>query len=287
MFGFVILSHRSPGQLLRLCRTLNTLYGDPPIACHHDFAQSAIDTAGFPPNVHFVRPSITTAWAKWSLVEATLAALRLLYDVADPDHFYVTHEADAFIDAFALREALSGNVVIGDAHLAHHRAPHNLALERDRYLRARLKIPIVRFRPPAHSTTAERYPRLGGLTVVLPFPAPRSPFGNGYECYVGSQWFTGNRKVAHRLLNPSPKDRKLQRFYRSRVVPDESYFQCVICNAPELVWKNRTFRYASWDGAHPIDLGVANIDAVMHFARKFREDDPALDLLDRHLGIAV
>jgi hypothetical protein len=309
MFGFVILSHRSPNQLMRLCLTLNALYNEPAIACHHDFDQCSIDTAAFPSNVHFVRPSIATAWAKWSIVEATLAGLRLLYSVADPEHFYLIsaadypcarretverdlaeHQADAFIDAFELREALRGNAVIGDGHLAHHRAPHNVKLERGRYLRAQAKIPIVRFRPPAYSTTAERFPRLGRLTVSLPFAAPDSPFGRRYRCYVGSQWFTGNRKLAGRLLSPSPEDRKLQKFYMSRVVPDESYFQCVICNAADMKWENRTFRHAFWDGAHPIDLGARHLDAILnsgaHFARKFREDDPVLGMIDRHLGIS-
>lgn len=306
MIGFVILSHRSPKQLLRLCRTLGRLYGDPPIACHHDFAQHMFDPSDFPSNVWFVRPSIATAWAKWSLVEATLTALELLYDSADPDVFYVISaadyptsspekaiadldrsDADVHIDAFPLREALNGDALIGDAHLAHHRAPHNLMLERGRYLNAQLRIPIVRLRPPAHSTTTERYPRLGRLTAALPFASPFSPFGHGYDCYVGSQWFTGNRRAAHKLLHPSPPDRKLQRYYRSRVVPDESYFQTVLCNDQSLSWENRTYRYANWHGAHPIDLFENDFDKIAasgaHFSRKFRENDPVLDRIDTFL----
>lgn len=308
MLGFVILSHRSPKQLLRLCRTLSRLYGDPPIACHHDFAQHMFDPCDFPSNVRFVLPSIATAWAKWSLIEATLAGLKLLYDEASPDVFYVISaadyptasaetviadlarsNADVHIDAFPLRTALNGDAptreaLVGDLHLAHHRAPHNLSLERDRYLNAQLRIPIIRLRPPAHSTTTNRYPRLGGVTIALPITAPASPFNRSYQCYVGSQWFTGNKRVAYKLLHPAARDSKLQRYYRSRIVPDESYFQTVLCNDKSLLWENRTFRYAQWDGAHPIDLTEHDLDAILasgaHFSRKFREDDPVLDQID-------
>ena len=85
--GFVILSHRDPAQLLRLVVTLNRLYDDPPIACHHDREQSPIDPGIFPGNVRFVEPSVRTGWAKWSVVRGFLAALRLLYDHAAPDWF--------------------------------------------------------------------------------------------------------------------------------------------------------------------------------------------------------
>lgn len=308
MFGFVVLSHRSPKQLLRLCTTLNKLYNNPAIACHHDFQQQMFDTSSFPPNVRFVTPSIATAWAKWSLVEATLAALKLLYDSADPDIFYVISAADyptaslkkvmtdlersdtdVCIDAFPLREALAGHPTIGDLHLAHHREAHNLALERGRYLNMQLRVPIIRLRPPVHSTTTERYPRLGRLTFALPFASPISPFDRSYKCYVGSQWFTGNRNAAQSLLNPSRKDLSLQAYYRSRVVPDESYFQTVLCNNHSLSWSNMTYRYANWHGAHPIDLTEDNFFAIVesgaHFSRKFDEGDPVLDKLDAFLSI--
>ncbi|MEO9467880.1 beta-1,6-N-acetylglucosaminyltransferase [Parasphingorhabdus sp.] len=306
MFGFVILSHKSPGQLLRLCETLNRLHNAPPIACHHDFSQAELDQKLFPPNVHFVDNWVTTGWGKWSLVEATLRGLRQLYSVSDPDYFVLLSGADypiataskihadleqsgadAFIDAFPVEESLAGNVPQGSPLLAHHRARYNLELERNRYIRAQLKIPIIRFRPPQHSSTLERYPRLGGTTVTLPFNSPSSPFDRTYRCYAGSQWFTGNRKVANKLLNPNEKDLKLQRYYRSRINSDESYFQTVICNDDSLSYQDKSFRYLIWRGAHPIDLGVEQFQDIigsgLHFARKFHPDDPVLDMINEQL----
>ena len=306
MIGFVILSHRSPGQLQRLCRTLNRMYRHPPIACHHDFTQSALDTGAFPVNVRFVNPSIATAWAKWSLVEATLAGLKLLYEHADPDVFYVIsaadyptapaeqviedlvrNQADVHIDAFALEAALAGNVLLGEDHLIHHRATSNVALARIRYLRAQLRIPIVRLRAPAYSTTSQRYPRLGRTTITLPWSDVQSPFGRNYQCYVGSQWFTAGRRAAQALLRPSESDLALRRYYCSRIVPDESYFQTVLCNRPDLSRDNRTFRWVRWGGAHPIELHEADLPAILasgaHFCRKFQPNAAVLDLIDAHI----
>ena len=56
--GFSILSHNEPEQLLRLVKTLNAMFGDPPIVCHHNFSQCSLDEALFPTNVRFVHPHI-------------------------------------------------------------------------------------------------------------------------------------------------------------------------------------------------------------------------------------
>lgn len=307
MLGFVLLSHREPEQVRRLINTLNATHDFPPIACHHDQSQSQLDTKTFPPNVYFVEPSRPTPWAKWQIVESTLATIELLYERSDPDYFFLISGADyptaraekvradvlgsgidAFIDHFSLDGAMDGKIVIGDAHLAHHRAPHNLKLERDHYQRAQIKVPVVRFRPPAYSSTRERFPRLGAVTMALPFDARGGPFHSDYRCYCGSQWFTGSRRVAARLLSPSPDDLRLRRHYQNRVMTDESYFQTVICNDPALTVTNRTFRFAIWDGAHPIDLTAQHYEALAgsgaHFSRKFRASDPVLDQLDHYLG---
>jgi hypothetical protein len=58
--GFAILSHGDQRQLRRLVDGLNLHYGDPPIACHHDFSQAPLDTTLFPSNVRFVVPPYRT-----------------------------------------------------------------------------------------------------------------------------------------------------------------------------------------------------------------------------------
>lgn len=310
--GFVVLSHRSPGQLRHLVRVLGELYGDPPIACHHDFAQCDLDTSDFPGNVCFVRPSLRTGWGKWSLVEASLRALDQLYQAADPDLFFLISaadypgahrekvlrdlaqsDADAWIDAFDLHDALHGQVPCGDPHLAHHRSPGNIRLAEARYLKALLKVPVLRLRPPAFSSTLERYPRLGRETIALPFASPRSPFGPSFRCHVGSQWFTARRSVAAKLLAPDGRAIRLQRYLRDRIVPDECYFQTVICNDQSVKWTPRTFRLAFWGGggAHPCEVEPRHLPQIAaeqpHFIRKLAEGAAVRPDLDRMLGLNV
>lgn len=309
MIGFVILSHRAPSQLKRLLGSLNALYDSPPIAVHHDFYQAPLDDDSLPPNVRFVRPHHRTGWGKWSLVQATLSGIQALYGYADPDYFVLlsgadypiapadtvladlkAQNSDAFIDAFSLERALARDIEAGQPNLAHHRSWPNVRLARNRYLRPQIRIPLIRKVPREGGRGFSV--RLGRHSQPLPFKPIFSPFDESYRCFVGSQWFTGSRAAARAILAPSRKDQALQRWLSRRVVPDESYFQTVICNSPGLNRVGRTFRFVEWNGggAHPKVLEIDDLDEMRssgdHFARKFEEDSPILDRIDHYLGLA-
>lgn len=303
MLGFVILSHREPSQLLRLVTTLNRLYDDPPIACHHDFSQADFDTAKFPKNIRFVRPHLRTGWAKWSAVAGTLRALALLYEDGGSDWFVLlsaadypvgpadevrreleTSGVDAFLDYREIGDTAVSAARYGplNPELAHYETDLTQALKWRRYIGAQLGLPRLR-------RERERW-RLGRQTVHLPFASPRNPFTGDLKCFHGEHWFTANRRVADLLLNPSPRHRQLQRYLATRTSPDECYYQTVICNAPDLRINRDNKRYAKWNGggAHPQDLGLAELDLMLasgaHFARKFAPGDPVLDRLDALLS---
>ncbi|NTZ42341.1 hypothetical protein G7A66_04380 [Altererythrobacter sp. SALINAS58] len=309
--GFVILSHQNPAGVLRLIDTLNRLYDFPPIACHHDWRQTSSERPESGKNVSFVSNPVRTGWGRWSVVEATLSALQLLYSKGQPDWFYVLsgtdypvvpgrdavsdleeRACDAFIDGFALDAALAGNIPAAQLPLLnHHRTPGNVQIARTRYLTATIRIPILRLSPPSYSTSAQSFPRLGAHTISLPFSSWRSPFGPSFKCYVGSQWFTANARVAHRLLSPTEKDKKLQTYLRGRVVPDECYFQTVILNDKQFKTTGETYRYLNWrsGGAHPEWISADQVPEIIssgaHFARKLEADSASLDILDKELGI--
>ena len=135
--GFVILSHSNPEQVVRLIETLNKLYGSPPIACHHDFFQSKMDRKTLPRNVKLVTPCIATGWGKFSVVEAFLAAVDVLYKESDPNWFCLLSGADypiakaevvldelehsscdAFLDVHQLHDSPSPARVIGSLNRA-------------------------------------------------------------------------------------------------------------------------------------------------------------------------
>lgn len=295
--GFVILSHRAPDQLHRLVRALNQLYGDPPIACHHDFGQAPLDRDRFPDNVQFVADWVATGWAKWSVVDAFLRALTLLYGDGGPDWFVLLSGADypvrgadavlaelrdsgcdAFIDVHQIAPAPAHATLTGTINpmLRHLDRDESLMTKWRFYLARQFWLPIVRRRP--------RW-RPGRLTVRLPW-AHQGPFKDGFTLWWGEHWFTGNRRVADVLLQPTDAHRALQRHLRWRTCPDEAYYQTVLCNTPGLTLNRNNKRFTEWNGggAHPMTLGAAEVTEIlasgMHFARKFDDDDTARDMID-------
>lgn len=81
-------------------------------------------------------------------------------------------------------------------------------------------------------------------------------------------------------------------YYTNFVSSPESYFQTVICNAPEFsnTTVNSDLHFIAWDkppGQHPKYISVDDmremVDSNAPFARKFHEDDPVLDKIDSEL----
>jgi hypothetical protein len=290
MLGFVILSHDSPEQVLRLVDRLAALYGQPPIVIHHDFSKSELDAALLPSCASVVRPHIVTARAQWSLVEATVLGLRGLYARHDaPDWFSVISGADYPVKpATAVLAELRHSP--GDAFMQYqHISAETAETEWQhrcvwRYFRRHFRLPdIVQSRMPFAENRA--WP---GWCA-----APSLPFSREFQCYAGSQWFTANRKCAERILRWYDSKNQLTSHYeRSRVpVPDESYFQCVLVNDTSLTIVNDNKRYLEWgQSGRPRTLTGQDLPSIMassaHFARKFALGDAVLDDLDRILGIA-
>ena len=102
-----------------------------------------------------------------------------------------------------------------------------------------------------------------------------SPFSETMKCYGGSQWLTGNRKAADRLLAQNAENHALFLHYSKRFIPDESFSQTILCNQPDLKISKDSLRYIDWSqgGHHPKTLGMEDIPGILasgaHFARKF------------------
>jgi hypothetical protein len=287
--GFVLLTHSNPEQTLRLVRTLQRVYDNPPICIHHDLSKSKIHVADFPNDVRFVTPHIKTKWARFPVVTATLKALQNLYDNANPKWFFLLSGAcypvmpaevvirdlsksgvDALLD---YREV--GNVEPpGNPALAYYVAPGNAPLVHGWYVGLHLWAPVVR-----------KGPTLGKRSFFFKMKDWRAPFDSTFKCFYGDHWFAGNQRAASVLLKPSHKHLQLRRHLRMRPVPEECYYQCVLANSDIKISKD-TRRFVDWRGGmHPQLLGVGHLDAIKqskaYFARKFAPNDPALDEIDR------
>jgi hypothetical protein len=285
---------------MRLVDRINRLFGDPPIACHHDFSQSYFERSHFPANVEFVRPHVQTRWGTISLVHAMLRALRLLYDSKSPDWFYLLSGSDYPIRD---RDAVTGELSRSpfDAYIQVRKIDHRQApprgiadsggLDSASYLRLAYERYIARSLP----IPSWRHPHRGPAAAHLHFTHPTllkpfHPFTDSYHCYAGSQWFAANARSAAALL--APENERLLKYFAGRFPPDEAFCPTVLGNAKDLKVCGENKHYVSWErGHHPRLLDVGDVPAMLasgaHFARKLAADAPVLDLLDAHLGIAA
>ncbi|KAK6944540.1 Glycosyl transferase, family 14 [Dillenia turbinata] len=109
----------------------------------------------------------------------------------------------------------------------------------------------------------------------------------------GSAWTILSRSFAeYCVVGWDNLPRALLLYCTNVVSSPEGYFQTLICNSED--YKNTTvnhdLRYITWDTPpkqHPRTLGIKDYKKIVMsnrpFARKFEQDDPALDKIDREL----
>ncbi len=283
--GFVLLTHQNPLQIHRLVATLNTMFNRPPIVCHHDFGQCSLDTADFPANVTFIRPHLATLWGDFSVVEATVRCLQVMFSApAAPDWFILLSGADYPIKP---AQQIIGDIAASpyDAHI-HHRLidPANLSHWWDKLCCQRYHtVLLAPFLPRRWHRLRTRLRLPAGLA------RPLTPFSAEFRCYAGGAWFLTNARTVAHIIHSFQTNPKLNRHYRRATLADESYFQTMLANAPGLRLSNNVYRYTDWSagGRHPKTLTLTDLPnlqaSTAHFARKFdlNRDSAILDELDQ------
>jgi hypothetical protein len=286
--GFAVLTHDAPQQLLRLVRTLNAMFGNPPIACHHDFGQCPLDEVLFPKNVQFVHPHFATQWGHINVVLGALKAFALLRKHERADWIFLLSGSDYPVKtAEEIIADLSNSEY--DAYLDHFEVPFEappwnqtikekagerlewVALAQYRYctIRRPSKMSLLTgsflFRQEGFVPVRNRY---------IERAIRRLQFNRPSRIYAGDFWFHGNQKAIGRLLD-DPLMRKLARYYRSLENPEESIFQTALCNQPDLLICKNHRRYTDWTGceSHPNWLTASDMPQIAasgaYFARKF------------------
>jgi hypothetical protein len=289
--AYLVVSHRNPGQVLRLVGALS----ESPsaiVAVRHDQRRSrldggAVESAGG----RLLEDELEVEWGGWSHLRMLLGALERVAAEHDPDWVLVLSRQDYPLGPLALVEerlaATSENAFLGLARpLDTDRRPPP---PRDefflRYAYFHLRTPgrppylPRRLRPLAY--TRERPPRLG-------IRRPRLPFGEGLRCWVSSDWPTLDRAALEAVLRALRDRRDLVRHYRRTVSPAESFFATVLMNHPDIDVSHDDRRFVRFaPGApNPDVLSTADFDELKasgaDFARKFDADADGrvLDLLD-------
>jgi hypothetical protein len=284
--GFVLLTHEKPRQVVRLVNRLNEMFDEPPIVCHHDFSKCDFSGFALPRNLSFVRPYLETRWAEFSVVEGAIRAMRQLYgDGQGPDWFVMLSGADYPIRPAEaiLRDLDTGSF---DAHI------EMVPIAREGWATVWEEVCYKRYK-----TLAIRIPhalrRLGLAREIVRLKHPAVtrlliPVWNELRCFAGSQWFSGNARPAAAILDFHDARPQLARHYSRLMFPEESYFQTILANTPDMSLNDNNWRYADWSAeqAHPKTLTREDLprlhESGAHFARKFDPDVDAsvLDRLD-------
>ncbi|KAK6778980.1 hypothetical protein RDI58_025698 [Solanum bulbocastanum] len=114
-----------------------------------------------------------------------------------------------------------------------------------------------------------------------------------FKLYTGSAWTILSRSFAeYCIIGWENLPRTLLLYYTNFVSSPEGYFQTVICNSEE--YKNTTvnhdLHYITWDSPpkqHPRSLGPKDYRRMVlsnrPFARKFKNNNPVLNKIDRDL----
>ncbi|QLE44577.1 hypothetical protein FD723_31955 [Nostoc sp. C052] len=293
LIGFVLLTHRKPLQIYRLINKLNSMFNYPVIVCHHDFSKCDLSVNTLSKNVLLVRPHLQTEWASFVLVEATVQALKLMYEVPEPpDWFVLLSGADYPIkNANQILDDLNSNSY--DAYIQHEK----ITYETYKYdLRPSILWQKKSYQRYCTKSFSFNYSKkhLAHLNLEICFEHPLLtkpflPFSKKLACFSGSQWFCANSKAAKYIIDFHSQKNALTLYYSKLQYADESYFQTVLANSPHLKLQNDRRRYIDWSdgGSHPKTLLMEDLPNLLassaHFARKFDIDidSKILDELDK------
>lgn len=263
----------------------------------------SIDAEAFPSNVQFVARPIRTRWGDISLVQAFRIALRQLYEWRPADWFvflsandypikpgaHILAELkqspfDAYLDYRLIPDYAGLPPATRPNFALSTRCPMWVRLAYNRYIATNIKYPgFNRKGQPCMRRFYLRHPRWIKHTI----------FNGQFRCYAGDAWLTARASCAHMLYADTEVSRTLHEHYKRRLIPDESFFQTILCNAPGVKLCNDNKRYADWSAGKPNPkwLGMEDLPALLdshhHFARKFSEkhDTRVLEELDRVIEV--
>lgn len=278
--AFILLTHKDPDGIIRQAERL-TAAGDF-VAIHFDARASGDDFArirtalGDNPAVTFARRRLKCGWGEWSLVGATLEAVKAAV-AAFPQatHFYMlsgdcmpikTAEfAHAYLDAEDVDYIESFDFFTSDWI--------KTGLKEDRLIYRHWF--NERTRKWAFYKSYEWQKKLG-LTRAIP---------EDLQMMIGSQWWCLRRRTVEWVLDFCRDRPDVMRFFRTTWIPDETFFQTIVRHlVPDREIRTRALTFLMFtDYGMPVTFYNDHYDMLLSqdflFARKISPD--AMLLKDR------
>jgi hypothetical protein len=267
--AFILLCHKDPKAIIEQANRL-TAAGDA-MAIHFDASSDRAAYAQITaalrdnPNVVFAKKRIKCGWGEWSLVEATMHALRAALDAFPrATHFYMlsgdcmpvksadyvhdfldNHDKD-FIESFDYFASDWIKTGMKEDRLIYRHWFNERAHKRMFY------------------ATYQAQKRLG-LKRAIP---------EDLQMMIGSQWWCLRRRSAEWVLEFAQNRRDVTRFFKTTWIPDETFFQTLVRHlvpADEIESRSLTFLMFS-DYGMPVSFYNDHYDLLLSqdylFARK-------------------
>lgn len=278
--AFILLCHKDPEAIVRQAGRL-TAAGDY-VAIHFDGRSPAADyrrireTLAGNPAVTFARRRIRCGWGEWSLVAATLEAVRAaLAAFPDATHLYLVSG-----DCMAIKSAVHARAMLDAADCDHIESV-------DFFTGGWIRTGIVEERLIYRHWFNERrqealfHASLGlqrrlGLARAMP---------QDLRIMIGSQWWCLRRRTVEALLGFVAGRPDVLRFFRTTWIPDETFFQTLVRHlvpAEEIRSRPLTFLMFT-DYGMPVTFHDDHYDLLIGqdhlFARKISPE--ALQLRER------
>jgi hypothetical protein len=315
---YAIVAHSRPHQLLRLVRALRGESPRSSVVIHWDSRAPALDRDVLLElgDVYIVETPVHAGWGDFEFVMAALLAMRAAVEHTQFDWLVLLSGQDYPIaplerierELVATRcDALLDPGRIASGRLAFRWRKTEATRLGRRYFFAYWSVrPLGRWLPRPLRSAALRiafvldecqpfvalWPMPAGVEWRLGVRRLRTPFATERRCRVGSAWLSLSRRAVERVLRAVDGDTRLLRHFRRTIIPDESFFQTVVCADSELTVHPDNLRYQVWaqgdSPLHPNTLTVGDVDAALrsgkHFARKLDEllDEEALDRIDAY-----
>ncbi|HDR29376.1 DUF5928 domain-containing protein [Rhodovulum sp.] len=221
--AYILLCHKAPDEVIGQARRLSAA-GDF-VAIHHDGRAPAGDHAAIraalagDPGVVFARRRVKCGWGEWSLVEATLEALRAaLAAFPQASHFYMLSG-----DCMPIKTAEYAHAFLDARDVDHIECFDFL---RSDWIRTGIREERLIYRHPFNE---RRHRRLFYATLAVQRRLGlRRAIPADLRVMIGSQWWCLRRRTVEAVLDFIRVRPDVVRFFRGTWIPDESFFQTLV-----------------------------------------------------------
>lgn len=280
--AYILLCHKDPDAIVDQARRL-TAAGDC-VSIHFD---GRADTRDFDrirtalaenENVTFARKRIRCGWGEWSLVQATLYALRAA-EQAFPraTHFYLLSG-----DCMAIKTAQYSHRLLDDRDADFIESVDFFASD---WIKTGMKEDRLIYR---HVFNERKHKALFYASVDLQRRLRlQRRIPDDLQIQIGSQWWCLRRRTVELILDFIRKRPDVMRFFRTTWIPDETFFQTLVRHlVPDTEIENRTLTFLIFsDYGMPVTFHNDHYDLLLGqdylFARKI---SPEAQTLKARLG---